>query len=51
MSLLHMANFFYNESILLSIITLAVSITIPLLPIITIVTYCFVFETSQLADV
>ena len=38
-------------SSLLLIITLAVSIKIPLLPIITIITYYYLFETEQLADV
>ena len=37
-------------SLLLPIITLAVSITIPSLPI-TIIAYYYVFETGQLADV
>ena len=37
-------------SLLFPIFTLAVSITIPLLPIITISTYYYVFETGQLAD-
>ena len=33
-----------------TIITLVVSFVIPLLPIITIITYYYVFETEQLAD-
>ena len=37
-------------SLLFPIITLAVSIIMPLLPIITIITYYYVFETGQLAD-
>ena len=37
-------------SSLLPIITFAVSIKIPSLPIITIFTYYYVFETEQLAD-
>ena len=35
---------------ILPTITFAVFITIPVLPIITIITYYFVFETGQLAD-
>ena len=37
-------------SLLFHIITLAVSIIVPLLPIITIITYYYMFETGQLAD-
>ena len=37
-------------SLLLPIITLAVSIKMPLFPIITIITYYYVFEMGQLAD-
>ena len=48
-SLLQMAKLCNNESIL-PIITLAVSIIMPLLPIITIITYYYVFETGQLED-
>ena len=37
-------------SLLLPIITLAVSTIVPLLPIITIITYYYVFEAGHLAD-
>ena len=41
---------FVIMSLLLPIFTLAVSIIMPLLPIITIITYYYVFETGKLAD-
>ena len=37
-------------SLLLPIVTLAVSIIMPLLPIVTIITYYYVFETGHFAD-
>ena len=45
-----MAKLYHNEFIITHYFVLAVSIEIPLLPIIKNVTYYYVFETKQLAD-